>query len=61
MTQDSSDALDRQGSLRDPVAERAAVDTAFSGMADDTVYLALARQLAQEFAAPDWEALAEGG
>ena len=57
MAQDSSDDLGRQDSLRDRLAERAEVDTAFSGMADDLLYLAETRQLAQEFAASDWEAL----
>ena len=49
-------------SLRHELAllERASLDTAFSGMANDAAYLAEVRQIALEFARSDWEALGQG-
>lgn len=43
--------------------ERAEIDAAFSGMAQDGRYQAEAQEIAREFAEADWEAfqLAEGG
>ena len=36
--------------------ERAAIDSAFAGMADDKEYLEEARAISDEFAPADWEA-----
>ena len=35
--------------------ERAAIDAAFAGMADDSAYLDEARVISDEFASADWE------
>lgn len=40
--------------------ERAAIDADLAGMATDPAYLAEAEQIADEFAASDWEALRIG-
>ncbi|MCI0580070.1 MAG: ribbon-helix-helix domain-containing protein [Chloroflexi bacterium] len=37
--------------------EREEIDQAFASMADDTAYLELSEQVAEEFAVSDWEAL----
>lgn len=38
------------------MAEAAAIDAAFAGMAEDTDYQAEAQAISEEFAAADWEA-----
>ncbi len=40
--------------------ERAAIDAAFAGMADDKEYLEEARVISEEFAQADWEAFQIG-
>ncbi len=40
--------------------ERAAIDAAFAGMAQDVDFQAAAREVAQDFARSDWEAFRAG-
>jgi metal-responsive CopG/Arc/MetJ family transcriptional regulator len=49
-------------SLRNELAalERAAIDAAFAGMANDAEYQAEAQEIAGQFAASDWEAFQAG-